>query len=133
MKHPLSIFPLLCTMVAHAVSPVWEAALPNGGHTDPVALNQAAGEARATALEMVKGAKGELQPQEIAGLKPAVAIEGVFRVFLKKDGIALPPDMDGTGPFYVFKIDGAFYLLTQRNFATLYGPVKSKEEVLPWT
>ena len=43
-------------MVAHAVSPVWEAALPNGGHTDPVALNQAAGEARATALEMVKGA-----------------------------------------------------------------------------
>ena len=86
----------------------------------------------AATFEMVKGAKAELRPQEIADLKPTVAIDGVFRVFLKKEGIALPPDMEGTGPFYVFKTGGAFYLLTRRNFATLYGPLKSKEEVVPF-
>ncbi|MEO7318782.1 MAG: hypothetical protein ABIZ56_07315 [Chthoniobacteraceae bacterium] len=132
MKLPLSLFPLLCIAVAEAAPPAWEAALPKGTHTDAVALNKAAGETGAAVLEMVKGAKADLRPQEIADLKPVVAIEGVFRVFLKKDGIALPPDMEGTGPFYVFKTGGAFYLLTRRNFATLYGPLKSTEDVVPF-
>lgn len=132
MKLPLCLFPLLCIAVAEAAPPAWEAPLPKGSHTDAVALNKAAGIADAAKLESVKGAKGELRPQEIVDLKPAVAVEGVFRVFLKKEGIALPPDMEGTGPFYVFKTGGAFYLLTGKNFAMLYGPPKSKEDVIPF-
>ena len=118
--------------VAEAAPPAWEAPLPKGSHTDAAALNKAAGETRESALEMVKGAKGELRPQEIAGLKPKVPHDGIFRVFLKKEGMPLPPDMEGTGPFHVFKIGGAYYFLTRRNFATLFGPPKSKEEVLPF-
>lgn len=132
MKLMLRLFPLVFLAAANAAPPTWEAALPKGSHTDGTALNKAAGETRASALATVKGATGELRPQEIADLKPTVSVEGVFRVFLKKDGIALPPDMEGAGPFYVFKTGGAFYLLTKRNFATLYGPPKSKEEVLPY-
>ena len=124
---------MLClAAAAHAAPPKWEAPLPNGSHTDPIALNNAAGTARAATGEMLKGAKGELRPQEIADLKPAVPIEGVFRVFLKNEGMILPPDMEGTGPFYVIKTEGAHYLLTPRNFATLFGPPKSKADVLPY-
>ena len=132
MKIRFCHFFLLCLSTAGAAPPAWEAALPAGRETDAVALNQAAGETRATTLEMVKGATAELLPQEVAGLKTKVPIEGPFRVFFKKGGIALPPDMEGTGPFYVFKTEGAFYLLTRRNFATLYGPVETKEAVLPY-
>ena len=132
MKLPLHFFPLLCVCAANAAPPPWEAALPDGSHTDAMALNKAAGETRASALEMVKGATGELQPQPVAGLKARVPIDGLFRVFFKQAGIALPPDMEGTGPFYVFKVEGAFHLLTRRNFAGLYGPVQTREAVAPY-
>ena len=132
MKLPIRHFPLLCIAAAGAAPSAWEAPLPKGSHLDPVALNKAAGGTGAAALEMVKGAKGELRPQEITGVKPKVPHEGIFRVFLKKDGIALPPDMEGTGPFHVFKAGGAYYFLTPRNFAALFGPPKSKDEVLPY-
>ena len=128
--HPaLRLLPFLCLVTASAAPPEWEAALPEGRHTDPIVLNKAAG---TTLSEMVKGAAGELQPQEIAGLKPATPIDGIFRVFFKKEGIALPPDMEGTGPFHVFKTGGSFFLLTRKNFAALFGPPKSKDEVLPF-
>ena len=129
MHTALRFLPLLCLATAEAAPPELEALLPQGRHTDPVVLNKAAGTA---ASDMVKGAKGELRPQEIAGLKSKLPIEGVFRVYFKKEGIAIPPDMEGTGPFHVFKIGGAYHLLTPRNFATLYGPPKSKDEVLPF-
>ena len=132
MKLTLFLFPLFCAAIAGAAPPAWEAALPKGAHLDGAALNKAAGTTNAAALGSVAGAKGELRPQEIAGLKPSVAIEGVFRVFLKKDGIALPPDMEGTGPFYVFKTGDAFYFLTRKNFAALYGSPKTKEDVIPF-
>ena len=127
MNLSLRLLPLLCFVTASAAPPDWEATLPQGRHIDPVELNKAAGTA---ASEMVKGAKGELQPQEIAGLKAKAPIEGIFRVFFKKEGIALPPDMEGTGPFHVFKTGGSYYLLTRKNFATLFGPLKSKDDVL---
>lgn len=132
MKLRFCHFLLLGISNAMAAPPMWEVALPDGSHTDAMALNKAAGETRATALEMVKGATVELVPQEVAGLKAKVPVEGPFRVFFKKSGIALPPDMEGTGPFYVFKVGGVFHLLTRRNFATLYGPVPTKEAVLPY-
>ena len=132
MKLRLCHFFLFFISVAGAAQPAWEAALPDGSHTDAMALNKAAGETRATALEMVKGATAELLRQEVAGLKAKVPIEGPFRVLFKKGGIALPPDMEGTGPFYVFKAEGAFHLLTRRNFAMLYGPVQTRDAVLPY-
>ena len=130
LPHPL--LPLLCIATAAAAEPAWEAPLPGGRHLDPMALNQAAGETNGAVEEMVKGAKGELQPQNFPDLKSKVPHDGIFRVVLKKEGIVLPPDMGGTGPFHVFKAGGSFYLLTRRNFATLFGPLKSKEDVLPF-
>lgn len=132
MRPPLYLVLLLGVAVAKGAPPAWEAALPKGSHLDPVALNKAAGESSPATLEMVKGAKGELRPQEVPELKPKVPHDGIFRVFLKKDGIALPPDMEGTGPFHVFKSGGAFYFLTPKNFATLFGPPKSRDDVLPY-
>lgn len=132
MKLPLLFLPILAVAAANAASPAWDAPLQKGSHMDAVALNKAAGETRASALEMVRGAKAELHPQEIEGLKPKVAIDGIFRVFFKKDGIPLPPDMEGTGPFYLFKTGGEFYLLNGQNFATLYGPPKSADAVVPY-
>ena len=129
MHSALRFLPLLVLATASAAPPEWEAALPEGRHTDPVALNKAAG---ATLSEMVKGATGELEPLEIAGLKTKTPIDGIFRVFFKREGIALPPDMEGTGPFYVFKTSGLFHLLTRKNFAMLFGPPKSRDEVLPF-
>lgn len=123
--------PLLC-IAAGAAEPAYEAPLPDGRHLDPVALNKAAGETGATALEMVKGAKGELQPQNFPDLKSKAPHDGIFRVLLKNEGVVLPPDMGGTGPFYIFKTGGSYYLLTRRNFASLFGPLKSKDEVLPF-
>ena len=133
MKRALHLlFPLLCAAAAGAAPPAWEAPLPGGQHTDPIALNKAAGESAATTNEMVKGAKGELQPQTFPDLKSEVPHDGIFRVVLKNEGAILPPDMAGTGPFHVFKTGGTFYFLTRRNFASLFGPLKSKDAVLPF-
>ncbi len=126
------IVPLLCCAAAEAAPPAWEAPLPGGQHTDPIALNKAAGETAAAILEMVKGAKGELQPQNFPDLKSKTPLDGIFRVILKNEGAILPPDMAGAGPFHVFKTGGSYYLLTRRNFASLFGPLKSKDEVLPF-
>ena len=109
----------------------WEAALPPGGETDPVALNKALGKADATSLEQVKGSIGQLRPQNFPDLTAKAAYEGLFRVVLTKEGAVLPPDMTGTGPFFLLKAQGRYHLLTPRNFATLYGPVKTRDEVLP--
>src|SRR4029434_7283460 len=118
---------------AHADKIAWEAVLPPGGETDPIVLNKALGKTDASSLEQVKGSKGELRPQNFPDLAPKTsAHEGLFRVVLTKEGVVLPPDMAGTGPFFLLKADGRYRLLTPRNFATLYGPLKKKEELLPY-
>jgi hypothetical protein len=118
---------------AHADKIAWEAALPPGGETDPIVLNKAVGKTDASSLEQVKGSKGELRPQNFPDLAPRTsAHEGLFRVVLTKEGVVLPPDMTGTGPFFLLKAEGRYHLLTPRNFATLFGPLKTKEEVLPY-
>ena len=80
---------LLCFAAAEAAQPVWEAPLPNGQHTDPIALNKAAGDTGAATLDMVKGAKGELQPQNFPDLKSKTPLDGIFRVILKNEGAIL--------------------------------------------
>jgi hypothetical protein len=118
---------------AHADKITWEAVLPPGGETDPIVLNKALGKTDASSLEQVKGSKGELRPQAFPELAPKTsAHEGLFRVVLTKEGAVLPPDMTGTGPFFLLKAEGRYYLLTPRNFAALYGPVKTKEEMFPY-
>ena len=135
MHVTLRFLPFLFAATLAAVPPMktaWEAPLPPGRETDGIALNKAAGETTAAKLDMVKGAKGELQPQNFPDLKSKVPHEGIFRVLLKKEDMVLPPDMGGAGPFHVFRSGGAYYLLTRRNFALLFGPLTSKEEVLPF-
>ncbi len=132
MTRGLLIAAILVGVASVKAAPAWEAALAPGAEKDPLALNAATGEKGAAVLEMVRGAVGELHAQEFAGLKARVPHDGVFRVFFKKEGMALPPDMGGTGPFYVFKTGGSYYLLTRRNFALLFGPLRSGEEVPPF-
>jgi hypothetical protein len=117
---------------AHADKITWEAVLPPGGETDPIVLNKALGKTDASSLEQVKGSKGELRPQAFPDLAPKTsAHEGLFRVVLTKEGAVLPPDMTGTGPFFLLKSEGRYYLLTPRNFAALYGPVKTRKRCFP--
>lgn len=124
----LMLFLSSCLCAAAAAAD-WEAALPKGGETDPVALNTTAG---TTAPDMVKGARGVLQPLTFPELKPKAAHDGLFRVVLQREGVALPPDMAGAGPFFVVRVKGMHHLLTRRNFAKLFGPVAAKADVLPY-
>jgi hypothetical protein len=119
-------------LIATRANAEWEATLPPGGETDPIALNKALGKTDASALEQVKGSKGQLRPHNFPDLTAKVANEGLFRVVLMKEGVVLPPDMAGTGPFFLVKADARYHLLTPRNFARLYGPLKTKDEMLPY-
>jgi hypothetical protein len=119
-------------VVSTRVHAAWEATLPPGSETDPIALNKALGKTDASSLEQVKGSSGQLRPQNFPDLTPKAAHEGLFRVVLTKEGVVLPPDMTGTGPFFLLKAEGRYHLLTPHNFAALYGPVKTKDEVLPY-
>lgn len=115
-----------------AAESAWEAELPPGRETDPIALNNAAGETNPARLEQVQGAAGRLDRVNISELTPKAAIDGIFRVFFKRDGVALPPDMDGAGPFHVFKSNGKWHLLTRKNLAQIFAPLASKDEALAY-
>jgi hypothetical protein len=130
--HSTILVAVAVAVIATRAYAAWEATLPPGGETDSVALNKAVGKTDASSLEQVQGSIGQLRPQNFPDLKPKAAHEGLFRVVLAKEGVVLPPDMAGTGPFFLLKAEGRYHLLTPRNFATLYGPVKTKEEVLPY-
>jgi hypothetical protein len=132
LRHRSAMLTAFSAAVITAHAAMWEATLPPGSETDPIALNKALGKTDASTLEQVKGSKGELRPQTFPGLATKTANEGLFRAVLTKEGVVLPPDMAGTGPFYLLKADGRYHLLTPRNFATLYGPMKTAEEVLPF-
>jgi len=116
-------------------APNWEARIPPGAETDPVALNIAYGVKdipNRDAVETLKGAY-HLQPHRFDKLAPKTATDGLYQADIKEEsGHWMPPDMGGIGPFYLVKVGTNYHALTERNFATLFGPVEKKSEVLPY-
>lgn len=109
----------------------WEAPIPNGAETDLVKLNLAAGNKRGADYikSDVKNPEVELNPFVPDGLKTkAPDIDGLFIAHSIR---RLPPDMLGTGPFYLIKRKDTYYLFTAKNFARLFAPVTRQEEILP--
>lgn len=108
----------------------WEAPIPVGSETNPVALNVAFhGEAfpNRDLIEELKD-RYEIAPHSFPELKPKAKNDGIFEV----SGPKWPPDMAGIGPFYLVKADSVYYALTPRNFALLFSPIENKEEVLAY-
>jgi hypothetical protein len=113
----------------------WEAKIPPGTETDPIALNIAFGEKDIPNRDIVEGLKGEyeIKPYSFAGLAPKATNDGIFIVAVKEDsGKWAPPDMAGTGPFHLIKAGTNYYAITERNCARLFGPIEKKGEVLPY-
>jgi len=138
MKRALWILPVFLSIFLRAAegeAPKWEAKLPPGAEADPVALNIARGVKDIPNRDVVEGLKGayEIQPHRFARLAPKATNDGIFQASVKKgSGFWIPPDMGGTGPFYLVKAGSNYYALTERNFAGLFGPIERKSEVLPY-
>ncbi len=110
----------------------FEAALPPGKETDPFAIHHAAGIERIPNRSMVERLKGQLKiaPHSFEGIVQKRKVEGVFKVAHEKGWP--PADAAGTGPFFLVKEAGRFFVLTERNLARVYGPIEKEEEVLPY-
>ncbi len=138
LKRSLWLVPVLLCLFSRATAgeaPKWEAKIPPGSEADPVALNIAFGVKDIPNRDMVESLKGayEIQPHTFAGLVPKATNDGVFRARVKKGSDRwVPPDMGGTGPFYLVKAGTNYYALTERNFAKLFGPIERNSEVLPY-
>lgn len=120
----------ICATLHSKEATDWEAPIPKGTETDLIKLNLAAGNKNGADYikSDVKNPNVELKPFALDGLKPKTPdIDGLFVA----SSPTLPPDMLGTGPFYLIKRNETYYLLTAKNFARLFGPVKNQEEVLP--
>ncbi len=116
-------------------APKLEAKIPPGSEADPVALNIAFGVKDIPNRDIVERLKGayEIRPHSFARLAPKATNDGVFRASVKKgSGHWVPPDMGGTGPFYLVKAGTNYYALTERNFAKLFGPIERSSEVLTY-
>jgi hypothetical protein len=109
-----------------------EAILPVGRERDPFAIHHAQGITSIPNRSMVERLKGQvkLTPHDFEGITPKRAIEGVFMVAAKN---FWPPDAAGTGPFFLVKEKDRYFVLTERNFADVYGPIDTEDEVLPYT
>jgi hypothetical protein len=120
---------LSCGFAAEALD--WEAKIPPGAETDPIALNIAFGEKDIPNCDIVESLKGlyGIQPHSFPGLAPKTANNGIFKVEVKR---GVPPNMAGTGPFYLVKIGNNYYALTRGNFAQMFSPIEKKTEVLPY-
>lgn len=120
----------LCASYAFACDVTfWEAKIPPGAETDPIALNISSGEKNIPNRDTVESIRDKyvIAPHSFSALRPKVVNSGIFEV-----KAPVPPDMAGTGPFYLVKIETNYYALTKRNFARLFGPIEKKSEVLPY-
>lgn len=118
-------------------APNWEAKIPQGAETDPIALNIAFGENDIPNRDVVEELKLKnayiITAHSFTGLASKARNDGIFEVTIRSNSrIPVPPDMAGTGPFYLVKIGTNYYALTRRNFARLFGPIEKKTEVLPY-
>jgi len=114
-----------------------EARLSAGAETDPVAIHAACGRGvkqipNARTVVAMAG-KCKREPHAFKGLAPRAKVDGLHRVSIdlkKHRDLMVPPDMAGTGPFHLVESQGAFYVLTEANFAKVFGPVLKASDVL---
>lgn len=111
--------------------PKLDAALPAGLETDPFAIHHAQGITDVPNRSMVERLREQLKltQHSFENLTPKRTVEGVFRLAAEN---FWPPDAAGTGPFFLIKEGGGYFVLTERNFARVYGPVETESEVLPY-
>lgn len=117
--------------------PDWEARIPHGAETDPIALNTALGVKEILnrpTVERLRSLKAfGIQPHAFRNLVPKVAGIGVFKVSVRRDsGEWVPSDMGGIGPFYLLKSGTNYCALTQGNFVRTFAPLTNRSEVLPY-
>ena len=115
-----------------------EAKVPKDHETSPYMLNLLLLEVsddmdeipnEGTVISLKK--KYEIKKHKFSNLIPRVKTDGFFQVSLKDDERGnLPLDMAGLGPFYLTKKDGDYYLITPKNYATLFGGIRNTEEAL---
>jgi hypothetical protein len=112
-------------------APVWEARIPSGAETDPIALNIAFGVESIPNRDIVERWKRDyiIQPHSFPDLVPKASNAVIFKVVVHAP---LPPDMGGIGPFYLVKADTNLFALTKHNFARLFSPIEQKSDVLPF-
>lgn len=111
----------------------WQAQINPGTETDPIALNIAFGKQTIPNRDIIESLTDayEIASYFFDGLTPQTTNDGIFRVDVK-NGYWAPPDMDGVGPFYLVKMQTSYYGLTEHNFARLFAPINSKEQVIPY-
>ena len=113
----------------------WDSKVSPGAECDPIALNFALGEKEVRnrdIVEKLRGAYG-VGPYAFSNLVVRAPGVEVLKVSIRKDsGEQVPPDMAGTGPFFLLKEGTNYFALTQTNFARAFGPVTNQSEVLPY-
>lgn len=115
-----------------------EAKIPEGHETSPMMLNLLMVEAREDMDEVpnegtivyLKG-QFEMKKHKFKNLLPRVKISDFYKVSLKAEVQKnLPLDLAGLGPFYLAKVSKDYYLLTPKNFETIFGDLRDEEEAL---
>ncbi len=115
-----------------------EAEVPSDHLTSPYMLNLLMVEARDDMLDVpnentiiyLKGSY-EIKKYKFKDLIPRVEIDNFYRVSLKENVQKnLPIDLAGLGPFYLAEKKDKYYLLTPKNFAKIFGGIRSEEEAL---
>jgi hypothetical protein len=115
-----------------------EAKVPEDHQESPMMLNLLMVEAREDIDEVpnegtivyLKG-QFEMKKHKFKNLLPRVKISDFYKVSLKAEAQRnLPLDLAGLGPFYLAKISKEYYLLTPKNFETIFGDLRDEEEAL---
>ena len=123
--------------MAEAEAHIWEAKIPPGAETDPIALNTALGVKEIpnrSTIERLSAANAlDIRPHAFANLVPKVARVGIFKVAVRRDYPEwVPSDMGGIGPFHLLREGTNYFALTQGNFMRAFAPLTNKSEVLPY-
>ena len=117
-----------------------EAKIPEGHETSPMMLNLLMVEAREELDEVpnegtilyLKG-QFEMKKHKFKTLQPRVKINDFHKVSLKAEAQKnLPLDLAGLGPFYLARVSKEYYLLTPKNFETIFGDLRDEEEALDY-
>lgn len=115
-----------------------EAKVPEDHQESPMMLNLLMVEAREDMDEVpnegtivyLKG-QFEMKKHKFKNLLPRVKIGDFYKVSLKAETQKnLPLDLAGLGPFYLAKVSKDYYLLTPKNFETIFGDLRDEEEAL---
>jgi len=118
-------------------APHWNAKVPRDHETSPIMLNLLMAEAlqsnqipNSEVITMLKGYY-EIKKHKFKKLKTNIKIDGIFKVSLKKDStLRVPLDLAGSGPFYLLRDSGEYYLITPENFTKLFANYRNEKEAM---